>query len=135
MLWNKNEWFFFSDKEIQSTGANPKDLDPVFMTRLSHVRREFNKFFILLPNGLTTGNHSSKLHPKGRACDFTIPNLSGEGDILRLYHLCRRHGLNGFGYYKNHIGVYSFHVDDRETPTIWYGTKEKKEDKWTMQTL
>ena len=125
------EWKYFTNDEINSTGGRAEGMCPLFMRKISLVRHEYGRPFHLFPNGLNSGRHKAIQHPKGQAMDFHTldPNIG------RLMFLFGKYGLKGIGVYKNHLGIYSFHVDDRPLLTMWSGVRKKAGEPWTYGAL
>jgi hypothetical protein len=116
--------FNFTPREIERTGASLKSVRIETMVVLQEVRSQMAMPFILIHNGLTTGNHVAPEHADGRAVDFTIPSIRPE-DFRRLVVYAVRAGFCGIGLYWNSV-AYSFHLDLRpiERFAIW-GTAKR----------
>lgn len=113
---------YFTAREIENTGANIADVEYDLIHNLDRLRQMLKKKIYLLPNGLTTGNHSSKEHPEGIAGDFTIQGITAK-DVVKVVVLASYIGFKGIGVYRNENGAYSFHMDLRNELALWKGTK------------
>jgi len=117
---------YFTAAEIERTGARLQDVQLELMQALDSLRHELGRRIKLLKNGMTTGKHSSREHPEGRAVDFTLDNRDGpitQDTLYLIFTLGIRLGFRGFGYYFNGK-TWSFHLDLRSGCDIWTGRKK-----------
>jgi len=122
----------FSPKEIENTGAKLKDIKADTILCLQRLRTLISRKIILLKNGLTTGIHTAKEHPEGRAVDVFIGGVGIDCSII--YHALQA-GFRGIGfYYCSETDLYSFHFDLGEI-RFWGAAKNKKDEPWKYFTL
>ena len=117
---------FFSQAEIERTGAKIEDVQAPLIFGIDRVRKEVNRRIKPLKNGITTGKHSSREHPEGKAIDFTFDHRDGpvtQDDLYILQTCGVNAGFRGFGFYFNGK-VWSFHMDLRATMNAWTGRKK-----------
>jgi len=115
----------FTQSEIERTGAKIEDVKAELIYGIDRVRLEVDRRIKPLKNGLTTGKHSSREHPDGKAIDFTFDDRDGVVKQDTLYTLFRAgldNGFRGFGFYFNG-NVWSFHMDRRAIFAAWTGRK------------
>ena len=120
---------FFSDSEITATGARVEDVSPRLLSALDVVRESINRPIHLLHNGLTTGNHNSRLHASGEAVDFTVRGCDSALAWL-IASAGIMAGFRGIGIYCNFSGVHSFHFDLRDNFASWHGYKNADDRDW-----
>lgn len=129
---------FFTQSEIEATGADIADVQLEMLKGVDHVRRNIGRRMVPLKNGITTGNHKSPQHPLGRAFDFYLDERDGPVTQETLYTLFRcavDAGFRGFGFYFNGA-VWSFHIDMREELTMWTGRKKApKKGSWVYKPM
>lgn len=113
---------YFNAREVENTGAKIEDVEYELIHNLDRLRQMLKKRIHLLPNGLTTGKHSSKEHKEGKAVDFTIQGITAK-DVVKVVVLSSSIGFKGIGVYRNEKGAYSFHMDLRNEVALWKGTK------------
>ena len=102
---------FFTKAEIENTGAKLEDVNVELFLRMQILRAHLGRRILLLPNGLTTGKHSSRQHPNGLACDFTFHSQDGSVDVEDIYYSCMHNAdFQRYGVYWNGE-QFSFHVE------------------------
>lgn len=108
-----------TDKEkIEDTGAKLSDVNVYTIIKLQDFIDESKIDFALIKNGITTGRHSSPLHPKGLAVDIAV--ITNQ-KIYIVWKIAIKH-FCGVGLYWNGK-IYSLHLDMRPRPGYWSGTK------------
>lgn len=138
MLTNDFKYFGiknFTAKEVQNTGANLQDVNLFTMLALQRFRVHpyVNRAVILLPGGLTTGNHASYEHPAGLAVDIAFREQDGKIIIKRLVYAAVESGFRGIGTYWNGI-AWSMHLDIGQKVRRWAWWKHHRE-KWHKEDL
>lgn len=107
----------FTLEEVESTGSDHKDIDFTLMKKLQALRTGLCRPVILIHNGLTTGEHKSDLHLKGKAVDFKFDNFIRPD---RVIHAMISAGFKGVGVYQWPDGHYTYHADLREKCGTWF---------------
>lgn len=80
-------------------------------------------------------NYSS-VHNLLKAIDFYVSGVKNNKTFkTRLLQTLLDCGFKGVGFYKNQNGINSFHADTRKSYAFWTGTKTKKGDSWTYDSL
>lgn len=118
----------FTKEEIESTGAKLGDVSPELIYNLDCFRKEIGRVVVLLPNGLTTGEHKSEWHGKGLAVDTALQDTMPV-DINLVFCTVLRAGFTGIGIYWNGA-AWSFHFDLRPAYTFWRAIKGHRETAW-----
>ena len=113
---------YFTQSEVESTGANIKDVKFELMFRLDAFRRDLGAPVYLLKKGLTTGGHSSPEHPAGKAVDVYISEVK---PVWTVYKCALKNQFRGFGVYWNGI-AYSYHLDIGAEYRQWVGVPDGK---------
>lgn len=113
----------FTPSEIVETGANVEDISVDLMVAIQKFRLLVNRRVVLLSNGMTTGKHTSKLHPGGKAIDSYLHPDDGEVKIIDVFKYALEAGFKGIGIYWNGT-LHSFHFDLRNSYSFWSGKKE-----------
>jgi len=121
---------YFTQSEVESTGANIKDVKFELMFRLDAFRRDLGAPVYLLNNGLTTGKHSSPEHPNGEAADVCTGAIM---PVWTVYKCALKNQFRGFGVYWNGI-AYSYHLDIGTEYRQWTGIPDGKGN-WKFGTL
>lgn len=124
----------FTWKEIESTGANPADVQLVLMMKLQVFRLKVNTRVVLLVNGLTTGTHKSKEHKDGLAVDIAFQDIKYLVNVSHIVNCALEAGFKGIGVYHNEA-AYSFHFDCRENYSFWSAFKRHRENTWNYRSL
>jgi hypothetical protein len=122
---------FFTQREVEATGANIKDVQLGLMLGIDLFRGKIDALIHLLKNGMTTGDHKAEEHPKGEAIDFYFDIAMDIRKFIVTAILC---GFRGIGIYINDKGQISFHLDLRPDLTIWKAKKNKK-GIWKYETI
>lgn len=124
-----SRWEFFTADELRcrcGCGLGENDMDPVFMGRLIHMRRELS-FPFVVTSAIRCPEHNQNVsstgpngpHTTGRAVDIA---LRGER-AYRIASLAQSYGFTGLGVKQQ--GAHRFiHLDDltpsqAPRPTIW----------------
>ena len=123
----------FTIREIEETGANIQNIKYKTIERLQLIRTLVRSPIYLLYNGLTTGDHSSPYHDKGKAVDWYTQSDLPLTDILMIIMSVN---FKGVGIYKcKETGIYTFHTDIGDTYRQWSAYKDKKEENWNYKSL
>ena len=115
----------FTQVEVERTGAKIEDVKAELIFGLDRVRLEVDRRIKPLKNGFTTGKHSSREHPDGKAVDFIFYEKDGvitQDTLYTLHKAGLDNGFMGFGFYFNGR-VWSFHLDRRKVYAAWTGRK------------
>jgi len=134
---NRSDFVFikrFTPEEIECTGANVEDVDFASLKMLDRLAILLGTPVYLIAGGITTGNHKSEYHKKGRAFDFHLGEITHE-TAVRVSLWAVYVGFRGVGIYINAKGAYSFHVDSRTTLSTWMGIKTTPRDSWQYESL
>lgn len=118
----------FSEKEITRTGAKLKDINFESMYKLEVFRVRIGRRVLFQKNGITTGDHSSEGHKKGKAFDVRFDTRDGKVDFafcLKALKTALSVGFVVIGLYFNGI-EYSFHLEDSEEYRFWRAVKDGK---------
>jgi len=124
----------FTKREIENTGANLADVKVQLFLSLQRFRMFIDRRIILLPNGLTTGNHKSWEHPNGYAVDVAFREADGEIHVSNLFKTALECNFRGFGIYHNEM-AYSLHLDIGNRYRFWSAFKKHRENKWNYRPL
>ncbi len=124
----------FTPEEIESTGAKLEDVQLETIFKLQYFRNKIKRTIVLLNNGLTSGNHSSKKHPEGLAVDFTFREGDGTISVTEVFKYALEAKFKGIGIYHNQA-TYSFHFDLRECYGFWSARKEHRATSWEYDSL
>ena len=120
----------FSPKEITDTGADLEKVQLQTICTLQSLRERLDTKINLLKNGLTSGKHSSELHPGGKAVDVFIPWAKSKNEYPLVMIEAWKVGFNGVGvYFNEETELYTFHFDLGEK-RAWIGTKETRSEPW-----
>ncbi len=112
---------YFNLGEIKATGADPEKIERETIITLVTFRKLIRRPIILLPGGLTSGDHEPEsLHFKGKAVDFMLGTQPPHLDFVVERML--RAGFRGIGVYWNGR-LNSFHGDTRPEVEFWSGVK------------
>lgn len=117
---------FFTPKEITGTGATLESVDFRMIQRLDNFRIILGCPVFLIPNGLTTGNHASKLHANGLAADVTMDKI----DPKTVLRAALEAHFFGIGFYARDGKWVAVHLDLRADYAFWRGVKHGKERSW-----
>ena len=106
---------YFTQKEIEATGANIKDIDYRLIWKLNWIRYYFG--YPIKITSLTTGRHEDRsYHYKGLAVDFKF--LPGRGykqpHPNSVVQQLLTEGFKGIGVYKTF-----YHADLRNNTALW----------------
>jgi len=124
----------FTPEEVEGTGAKLSDVNFELIVRLEKFRDLIGRVVVLLPNGLTTGEHKSEWHRKGMAVDIAFREEDGAVDIQEIFICALQAGYTGIGIYFNET-AYSFHFDLRPAYSFWRGMKKHRADNWDYSKL
>lgn len=115
---------YFSRTEFEM--CNPscvlEDMDPAFLRKLDKLREmlgsplSLNCAFRTVQHEKDHGRPGTSFHCAGRAADIRCLDSYTRFKIVQYAIVI---GLNGIGIYDTFI-----HLDDRETPTLWYGSSK-----------
>lgn len=119
----------FTKEEIERTGAKLADVKTELIIVLDDFRELAGRVVVLLPNGMTTGQHKAKEHPQGKAVDIGFRETDGAVDMQAMFISALEAGFTGIGIYWNGI-AYSMHLDMRESYSFWKGTKNHGDTAW-----
>ena len=122
---------YFTQKEVEATGANIEDVDFDALNALDDLRDYLNCPIYLIHNGMTTGKHKSDGHVKGLAIDCYI---SYDIHYYKVFQAALKFGFNKIGIYWNG-SIYSYHLEIAWVPAFWMGTKKIGEKNWTYGNL
>jgi hypothetical protein len=125
---------FFTPGEVVRTGAALDDVSANLIIHYDRFRRVLNRRVVFAPNGLTTGVHSSPLHPRGLAGDCHYVEMDGPIDARTIFEAALLSGFHGIGIYWNGI-AYSTHLDLRDEFAFWIGHKKHRETAWEYHSL
>ena len=125
---------YFTQAEVEATGAAIKDVQLGLMLALDLFRDKIGRAISLLVNGMTTGDHKAEEHPAGEAADIFFKD-GKEADLQQFIVVAILCGFRGIGIYVNDKGQISFHLDLRQNLVIWRAVKNKKTKEWTYTTL
>jgi hypothetical protein len=127
-----NHITYFTCEEVEATGADIEALKYETIHKLDMVRSVIGLPISLQVNGLTSGNHSSKEHPRGEAVDFY---LKTNPDPVKVVLACASFGFRGIGVYLNKAtGLWQYHMDTRKALSTWYADKVNGES-WKYKAL
>lgn len=124
----------FSPEEIENTGAELQDVQLITIYKLQKFRLLENRPISLLPGGLTTGNHKSPEHYRGKAVDIAIPGNQENVNVSQVFKNALQAGFKGFGVYHNGT-AYSFHLHIGKKFAFWLGYKKHREKDWKYKSL
>lgn len=124
---------YFTQQEIESTGANIDDVQYVLIEKLSELREAIDRPIKLQKNGITSGKHSAIEHKAGLAIDFYIADLN-DYDVVKVILIASEIGFKGIGVYWNGR-MWSFHLDLRPELKTWLGTKNEPGYAWEYKQL
>lgn len=119
----------FTSREVRNTGTELRDVNLFTMLALQGFRIHpyVNRPVILLPGGLTTGDHASYEHPAGLAVDVAFREQDGEIVIKRFVYAAVESGFKGIGTYWNGI-AWSMHLDIGQEIRRWAWWKHHREE-------
>jgi len=120
-----------TSQNVIGTGAALADVSVFLIIRLQRYADLSGRRFVLLPNGLTSGQHSSSYHKRGMAADISWREANGSLNIYQEWKGLIGAGFGGIGLYFNGT-AYSAHVDLRPKLAFWAGWKRHGENIWTM---
>ena len=112
----------FTAEQISDTGAKIADVSLITMLRLQAFAALCPLKILLLKNGLTSGDHSSPLHPRGYAVDIAFDIEPTKIKIYDQWKNAIQAGFFGIGIYWNGV-TYSMHLDTRKNIAFWSGRK------------
>lgn len=112
---------YFTQKEIETTGAKIEDIDFRTLKTLDRLRSKIGIPIKLQINGITTGRHSSPYHKFGKAVDFYFIKPI---NFRLVYDKMLLIGFNGIGIYWNGK-MYSYHGDSGDSFRFWKAKKIK----------
>jgi len=85
---------------------------------------------------MTTGKHSAKEHPDGKAVDWSFARNPHKVNVNEIFKLALQCGFKGVGiYYNQHKNVYRFHFDLRKEYGFWSATRDAYNEKWIYKPL
>lgn len=119
----------FTPEEVEGTGASLDDVDVELLVRYDKFRKLLKRRVVFAPNGLTTGRHSSSLHPRGKAGDCHFVEMDGPIDARTILEAGLGAGFHGIGIYWNGF-AYSTHLDLRKEYGFWSGWKKHRQENW-----
>jgi len=123
----------FTWAEIKATGADPKDVNIFGMVALQKFRVHpyVNRSVVFLPNGITTGGHSSFQHPNGTAYDISFRDFEKPDPLVpkHLVYAAEECGFKGIGLYYNGA-AFSMHLDLGPEIRRWLWMKQHRKDKF-----
>jgi len=125
---------FFTPAEITGTGALLKDIRLPTIMMVNQYRKRMNRRVVLLPDGITTGEHSASEHPKGLAVDSAFVEQDGPVDVAVVFKAAISAGAKGIGLYWNGF-AYSIHLDLRNDYAFWTAIKKHQEKSWKYKPL
>jgi len=128
------EWYNitkFTAKEVIDTGADLAAVKLEGMLALQRFRLDerIARPVILLPGGITSGNHRAPEHPRGEAYDICF-RIEQTPDITDVVNVAHQAGFRGIGVYHN-CAAYSFHFDIGKTFRSWAAFKRHGDTEWT----
>ena len=119
----------FPASEWTNSGAKLEDVNICTAVCLQKFRLDIDEVVDILHNGVTSGKHSARAHPEGRAVDVFVHNVIDPMDIV--ISACNV-GFTAVGvYYCEETGLYTFHLEIGPR-RFWRGWKKKKSDSWTF---
>ncbi len=124
----------FTPAEIEATGAALEDVRWETLQMLQAFRDSMKRAVILLPNGLTSGDHSSPQHPLGLAVDVGFREKDGKVPPVLIFKSALIAGAKGIGIYWNGF-AYSVHLDLRNEYAFWAGVKGHRQKAWNYRPL
>jgi len=104
------------------------------MDKLQVFRTDVNECIDIIDINRLSHDAKYGYHPKSRAVDIFIHNIN-KYNIDAIVEKALNAGFKGVGVYRNHIGVYSFHLDTRNSYVFWRGEKKEQYDSWTYSNL
>lgn len=122
----------FTPDEVIKTGADLYHVQRKLISHLDLLRDFIGRSILLLPNGLTTGEHVSPYHRLGLAADIAFLDTQGPVFIQTVFKLAIRVGFRGIGIYHNGT-AYSFHLDLGEDNRYW--AKYKRHGEFSFHTI
>jgi len=122
----------YTPEEVRDTGAMLGDVQLRLMISLQTFRTILDRRVGLLGNGMTTGSHKAKEHPRGLAVDCFLYPDDGDINTSELFKAALESGFKGIGIYWNGI-QYSFHLDLRSVYGFWGGYKDSAKGVKTWQ--
>jgi hypothetical protein len=125
---------YFTPTEITDTGAALEDVQAALIVRYDYFRKLLGRAVCFCPNGLTTGNHKSPLHPAGEAGDASFREKDGPVNVTNVVKAALQAGFRGIGVYYNGT-AYSIHLDLRSEYGFWTGFKGHRESTWNFRSL
>ena len=125
---------YFTKNEIEGTGSMLRDINALLIYRLNEFRRLIKRRVVLLPNGLTTGEHTNINHYIGKASDNGFCEGDGSVDIIKCFKAALSARFKGIGLYWNGI-AYSIHLDIGRGYRFWSAKKGHRETEWTYYSL
>ena len=117
---------YFTQKEIEQTGAKIEDVDLSTLSSLDDLREFLGIPTHLMFNGVTTGNHKSEGHPKGKAIDCHMREYPY---YYKVFQAALKFGFNKIGIYFNG-SIYSYHLEKSFVPAFWTGVKKPAMKHW-----
>lgn len=124
----------FTPEEVRGTGADLFDISLLLMLMLQKFRKSIGRKVVLLPKGMTTGEHKSQEHRMGLAVDVAFTEQDGPVDIAVVFRSCLTAGAKGIGVYWNG-SAYSVHMDLRKEYTFWGAWKAHRKNTWNYTSL
>jgi hypothetical protein len=125
---------YFQASEVTNTGAELGSVQLELMHALDAFRRTLGRPVVLLPNGLTTGNHKAIAHRQGMAADVAIRESEGSVDVQLVFKAALVGGFKGIGIYWNDA-AYSFHLELSVNYRFWVARKKHRETHWVYEPL
>lgn len=124
----------FTPQEVQETGADLSEVRVETMIMMQRYRVALGRAVVLLPGGMTTGNHRAKEHPLGLAVDSGFIEQDGKVDVSLVFRSALTAGARGIGIYWNGH-AYSVHLDLRQEYSFWSAWKAHRETEWKYRPL
>lgn len=134
MVVSDFEWYDitnFSPEEVIRTGGDLFTVKLSLMQALQKFRSDhrIDRPVLLIPGGMTSGNHRAPEHTRGEAADITfrLDQTPNHTDVINAAHQA---GFRGVGMYHNCM-AYSFHLDVGPTYRSWSAFKRHGDTGWT----
>ena len=122
----------FTGHEVERTGSRLVDVNVFTMVKLQAFRMhpKVRRAVVLLPGGMTTGEHGSFQHPNGTAVDIAFHELERPLSPKQLVYAAVDVGFRGIGLYYNGTAL-SMHLDLGPELRRWLWIKPHRSDRWT----
>jgi len=121
--------YTFSPAEVRGTGAHLDDIQLPLLLALHRFRKTLRRRVVLLPNGMTTGEHTAPEHRLGLAADIAFIEADGKVLVEYIFKAALTAGIKGIGIYWNG-SAYSVHLDLRGSFAFWSAVKKHRENNW-----